>query len=93
MFTATSLSRWTGGATVNFIGGTSNITPLGTSSNQFVFGNLVTTSSGTPGTINSGLQYLGNQGNILPYAEVNGVANTATSPPTRPTASRRSAIT
>ncbi len=63
------------GATVNFVGGTNNATPLGTSSNELIFNNLVTTSSGTPGPINGGLQYLGNQGNILQYAEVNGLAN------------------
>ncbi len=75
VFTSTLLVR-TAGATVNFIGGTSNATPLGSSSNQLIFGNLLTTSSGTVGSFNSGLQYLGNQGNILPYAEVNGGADT-----------------
>ncbi len=72
--TSAGLSR-TAGATVNFVGGTNNATPLGTSSNQLVFSNLLTTNSGTAGSINGGLQYLGNQGNILPYAEVNGLAN------------------
>ena len=61
------------GATVNFVGG-ANFSPLGTSNNQLLFGNLLTTN-GTVGAFNSGLQYQGNQGNILPYAEVNGLAN------------------
>ncbi len=75
VITSGGLSR-SAGATVNFLGGTTNMSPLGTSSNQLIFSNLVTTSSGTVGSINSGLQYLGNQGNILPYAEVNGAAGT-----------------
>ena len=35
----------------------------------------MTTSSGTAGFINSNLQYLGNQGNILQYGEVNAGGN------------------
>ena len=61
-----ALARNTG-ATVNFIGGTSNVTPLGTASNQLVFGNLSANPVAT-----TPLQFVGNQGNILPFAEVNG---------------------
>jgi autotransporter-associated beta strand protein len=139
VLTSTGLTR-SPGATVNFIGGTSNASPLGTSSNQLVFNNLVTavtlTGTTTGGTssatytglstsglglangmavtgqgvpsgwtitsftansitiggsgsapaasgvyltfaagVNASLQYVGNQGNILPYAEVNGGNN------------------
>ncbi len=79
VFGATTLSR-SPGATVNFIGGnnaagtTPNVTPLGTSSNQLIFSNLLTTN-GSVGFFNSNLQYQGNQGNILQYAEVNGGTN------------------
>ena len=67
--TAASLVR-NAGATVNFIGGTANITPLGTNGNELLFNNLSAAPAAT-----TALQFLGNQGNILPYAEVNGVAN------------------
>ena len=50
------------GATVNFFGGTGNVTPLGTSTNMLLF----TTAPTTVGT----------GGGILPYAEVNGGAGT-----------------
>ena len=78
VLTSVGLSR-TAGATVNFIGGgstaaTLTVTPLGTSTNQLIFGNLAT-SHGSVGQFNSNLQYQGNQGNILPYAEVDGAAN------------------
>src|SRR5262249_22082420 len=47
-------------ATVNFIGGTGTVTPLGTTTNQFKF------TGALPGL------FTGNQGTIIPYAEVNG---------------------
>ncbi len=50
------------------------MSPLGNSTNQLLFGNLLTTN-GSVGFFNSNLQYQGNQGNILQYAEVNGLAN------------------
>ena len=68
--TSSSLAR-SNGATVNFIGGTANVTPLGTADNMLLFSNL----SANP-TTTTALQYVGNQGNILPYGEVNGGPNT-----------------
>ncbi len=69
VLTSAGLSR-SSGATVNFVGGTGNATPLGTSSNQLIFNSGLTTT-GTAGNSTS-MQFFGNQGNILPYAEVNG---------------------
>ena len=70
LLTFASLSRSLG-ATVNFIGGTGNVTPLGTSTNQIVFTTATSVTSLLQGTgINNG----GN--GILPFAEVNGGANT-----------------
>ena len=84
--TAGALTR-NPGATVNFFnesgsypianGQTTaflNSTPLpGTAANQLTFTNLSTSQAVGAATA---LQFFGNQGNILPYAEVNGGANT-----------------
>ena len=48
---------------------------MGVSNNQFYITGLATTN-GSPGLFSGGLQYEGNQGNILPHTrEVNGLAN------------------
>ena len=64
LLTAAGLIR-SPGATVNFIGGSNNVSPLGTSTtNKLLF---TTAPSGS-------LVFTGNQGTILPFAEVNGTA-------------------
>src|SRR5581483_6698309 len=69
-FSSTLLTRNVN-ATVDFIAGptgtSTNISPLGTTINQLLFGNLQTNPITT-----TALQYVGNQGSILPFADVNG---------------------
>src|SRR5206468_1386280 len=88
--TINTLAR-TVGATVNFIGGTGNASPLGATTNgalnKIVVGSGLTSTNGTAGTFSSnGSQYFGTGasgvGNITPFAEVNGgtATNFATYP-------------
>ena len=69
------------GATVDFIGGTANASPLGLATNgvlnKLLVSSGLTTISGAAGTFSAnGLQYFGNGAtgidNIIPFAEVNG---------------------
>ena len=64
VLTSAALVR-SAGATVNFVGGTGNVSPLGTTTNQIQF---TTAPSGS-------LLFTGNQGTILPFAEVGGGGN------------------
>ncbi len=79
-FTVNTLVRNLG-ATVNFVGGTGNASPLGVATNgvlnQLLVNNGLTATNGTAGTFSAnGYQYFGNGasgvGNIIPFAEVNG---------------------
>src|SRR5262249_6177791 len=64
------------GATVNFVGGTANASPRGTTANKLLFNSGLTSTNGTAGTFSAnGYQFFGNGGsgvgNIIPFAEVN----------------------
>ncbi|HEX3149406.1 MAG TPA: autotransporter-associated beta strand repeat-containing protein, partial [Gemmataceae bacterium] len=83
--TFTSLVRNTG-ATVNFVGGTGNVSPLGvttgSTTNQLLVNSGLTSTNGSAGTFTAnGYQYFGNGnngftstgvGNIIPFAVVGG---------------------
>src|SRR5205823_3289378 len=73
--TVASLARPAAGATVNFIGGTANGTPLGSATNQLL---LTQVNGGAPSAaLVGGSTVAGHVGEgILPWAEVNGGAGT-----------------
>ena len=73
--TSANLVRTLAGATVNFIGGTANVTPLGTSTNQLIFTKI---NGGSPASALVGSSTVaGHIGEgILPWAEVNGGSGT-----------------
>ena len=73
--TSANLVRNVAGATVNFIGGTGNVTPLGTATNQLIFTQI---NGGAPSAAIVGSSTVaGHIGDgILPWAEVNGGSGT-----------------
>ena len=75
ILTSTNLVRNLAGATVNFIGGTGNVTPLGTSTNKLIFTQI---NGGSPAAALVGSSTVaGHVGEgILPWAEVNGGSGT-----------------
>jgi fibronectin-binding autotransporter adhesin len=81
--TFTQLTR-NAGATANFIGGTGNVSPLGTANNQLLVNSGLTATNGSAGTFSgNGYQFFGTgnggtMGNIIPFAEVNGPTATPT---------------